>query len=504
MDLYDIVAPFLSTSDLAAAALVCKSWNISFTPFLYFSIEWSDLNIGKRLDQDAVLRNASHIRHLGIFTDPPTMFSTHCTRLQSLNIGIGGWLGEVDNLFCMATLVENNPAITSITLNGMNGARYDDQDQDTSFNTFLMILLSCSGLRTLHITSFGLDRASMDSIFDTAVRLERLTLLGSGDAVMSLEKWPCFPALKELKIDLKTPSHNQIEVIRRCPQLRVLDWYPPKDEEISIADVADVFKTHCPLIEELTLVIWSWSDQDISEILDNCGQLTSFTLVFVGSWTPLSLDRTSVSLSRHFSSLRKLEVPITELPNNTMQDIMANCPNLRSLKGGRLMASDILDISKDKQVMDQAASLQQPHPQDWICTNLQHLEVFIGGLEDKPLEWHQRVFEQLSRLTRLEKLHIGGILSYKEDRGGLDLRLEAGLGALKSLRQLQELRFGGLWQEMSEGDVKWMLDTWPRLREVDGKVHHDRHERFKLRGILSQAGVQVPVFDEDNAVLTAA
>ncbi|KAG0220456.1 hypothetical protein BGX31_011005 [Mortierella sp. GBA43] len=494
MDLHDIrmaVAPFLSSSDLAVAVLVCKSWNASFIPLLYSTIQWRD---GDRElpDKSGILKNVSHIRHLGIFSEPPTMFSDNCTNLRSLYISIGAWEQDY-SCSRIKTILQNNPGIKSITMSSTRTSihRTNGYGMQNIFRNCSEVVSSFLGLEELRIIRYGLDPSTMDFIFDTAVRLERLSLKGSGYTSGSLEKWPCFPTLKELNLDLETPSHILIEIIRRCPKLRVLDWNPPKNQAVPIIDVVDIFKTHCPLIEELTLTARFLSDEDISEILDNCGQLTSLTLLHGEDWI-LSLDRTSESLARHFSSLRELEVSsVNKLTSETIQDIMTNCPNLRSLKGGRIEASDILDISKYEEIIYQATRMQ-PRPQDWTCTNLQHLEVFICGLEDKPLEWHRRVFEQLSRLTRLEKLYIGDISSFTEYRGGLDLRLEAGLGALKSLRQLKELRFWGLWQKMREGDVKWMLDTWPRLRVIDGRVHHDDEQQSKLRGILSQAGVKVP------------
>jgi hypothetical protein len=98
------------------------------------------------------------------------------------------------------------------------------------------------------------------------------------------------------------------------------------------------------------------------------------------------------------------------------------------------------------------------------------------------------VFQQLARLTKLEKLHVG---EYSSTVSGLDLRLETGLGALASLKLLQELKVWEPGQRMEEPDVRWMLDAWPKLQNVYGNLHPDGDQRSKLRGILNQAGVDV-------------
>ncbi|KAI8345605.1 hypothetical protein B0O80DRAFT_472576 [Mortierella sp. GBAus27b] len=490
MDLQDIrhaVASFLSNSDLAAAALVCRSWNASFIPFLYSNVEWEDFDYERGPGKDGVERNACYIRHLILLSDPPTMFSENCTRLLSLNVGIRMW--TIDSYSRIMLIVQNNPGIKSITMTDSKGPEHmvaSYERRMMPFRDCLKAILSCSELKAMSITRYGLDSISMGFIFEIAARLECLTLQGSGYTGESLERWPCFPSLMKLKLGMEAPGQFQIGFIRRCPQLKVLNWYCTESNPVPITDVVDTFKIYCPLIEELALAHCFWSDQHISWILDNCGQLTSFTL---STGTITSLNRTSESLARHFSSLQELDV--YNLTSKVIQNIMTSCPTLRSLRGAKLEASDILG-----ETTDQATSMQ-PQPRDWICIKLQRLEFFICGLGDKPLEWNRTVLEGLSRLTKLEVLSVGDPSGPMESRDGLDLRLEAGLGILESLKQLKELSFWGLWQEMDERDVTWMSDAWPKLELVEGRLHTDRDQRPRLSAILSRTGVFVPDSDND-------
>ncbi|KAG0220457.1 hypothetical protein BGX31_011006 [Mortierella sp. GBA43] len=464
------VAPFLKNSDLAEAVLVCKSWNVSFTPFLYSTIEWSS-STWQRPTKEGVLRNGDHIRDLEILNDPLDTFSDNCTKLRSLKINTGK-LQDM-GLSRIRALVLENPGLRSIKI--------DDWKSVPRLGSILEALSSCPDLQTLRVDVRSLGPDCMDGIFKiAAVCLRRLILNGRDSTCGSLEKWPCFPLLKELGLSIDLPSHAQLEILRRCPELRLLSWGFSDRYRIPVEDVCEIFKTHCPLIETLELVVKYWSDEDALYIA-GCPGFTS----------------------------------------KMIHQIMTNCPNLTTLRATRLEACDILGTARyqrpirgfardQKTIIDKITDPQPPQqlPQDWICTNMEHLDIFIGGLQGTPREWHNRVFRQLAKLTKLRKLCVGPSeqlvdpQKVPESGGGLDLRLKAGLGALASLTQLRELKFHGLKQQLEEEDVRWMLNAWPKLRRVDGLmsyyrgVERNRHH-LRLKYILNQANVQVVGYLED-------
>lgn len=85
-------------------------------------------------------------------------------------------------------------------------------------------------------------------------------------------------------------------------------------------------------------------------------------------------------------------------------------------------------------------------------------------------------------------LQIG---SYTDgSRDGLDLRLEAGLDFLSGLKRLEDFSFQGLWQQMEEQDVRWMMRVW-KLRVIIGKLHHDNDRRLEMKPILSESHLKL-------------
>jgi hypothetical protein len=172
---------------------------------------------------------------------------------------------------------------------------------------------------------------------------------------------------------------------------------------------------------------------------------------------------------------------------------MTSCPRLEYLAADRLDVRDILGIAE---VEMEEAGRQGEHqearqtfqPQNWVCTNLRSFTVFICGLEGKPNEWQREVLKQLSRLTKLSTLIIG-CWSTEPSRDGLDMRLQSGLDILSGLN-LQELGFKGVWQELEEEDVMWMVEAWPKLQYVTGTMNYQTGRQKELRRALTKHTVR--------------
>jgi len=99
-------------------------------------------------------------------------------------------------------------------------------------------------------------------------------------------------------------------------------------------------------------------------------------------------------------------------------------------------------------------------------------------LSDYSLKDRCRIaFGQLARLTRLESLTISGLDRDKDAvlpqarQRDLQFNLGYGLSTLSRLKQLQKVDLAKSEQHMSEKDIDWMLDNWPLLRYLDGRLN---------------------------------
>ncbi|KAG0230658.1 hypothetical protein B0O80DRAFT_502084 [Mortierella sp. GBAus27b] len=497
MDLPEIrteVARFLENPALYSAALVCKSWNASFTPFLYRAIKLPPFS--KRPTTDAVRSNADHIRSLNLSVNESvlpilTVCAKNCNKLESICIRNSTW--SMEGWFMFSTLVQRNPNIRSIDITDT----YPGVPMDS-----IRILSSLLNLRKLWIEANGLETACMELLFNTVVGLEDLHLSYVDWFPDSFDKWPCFPKLKRLDMAhiINVPAQLQLEFIRRCPELNALSWSIQRRDPHLISDICDIFKTYCPSTEELKLYTGeSLLDKEIAQIVDSCHRLTSLHI------SQSNIGETAFrSLTRHFPFLKELHLgQCRELTSGMIQKIMTNCSNLTLFHGTLLLAQDILGIHKAKEEEEDEEDEEEDEEeentgegtvkqQDWVCTRLELLNFSIGGLEGKPQEWHQQIFHQLGKLTRLRDLYLNRYISGNDfGRDGLDFRLGSGLGELSGLKQLSIINFGGLWQDMMESDVIWMAKSWPKLSWICNNLCDSPRNQLRLKRILEDSGVLV-------------
>lgn len=370
-----IIAQFLSDSDLATTAQVCKSWNACFTRALYSVINTS--RITKKPSKEVIVANARFIQELSLFPN---------------------------------------------------------------------------------VEALGME-------------------------YLYLDKQLHFPALRRLclKVHSAFVVEHQFEIIRKCPGLRDLTWFAPKFDARQTSNVCDLFKTNCPSIECLTLHGCTIVDGDLSRILDSCHRITSFTII------PSRLgESTFRSLARHFAHVRALDLFHSGMTSKMAQQILTSCPNLTYFYGVALEACDILGVmgvSEDDRMEER--TMMHWASREWVCTSLRSLRIHICGLEGKPRDWHQRVFLQLGKMEKLDTLVIA-YPGFRSKKDGLDLRVEAGLDLLSSLKTLRDFQFRGLWQQMEEQDVRWMMKAWPTLRSLTGELHLEQERWDELKCILSE------------------
>ncbi|KAF9288101.1 hypothetical protein BGZ68_000789 [Mortierella alpina] len=78
----------------------------------------------------------------------------------------------------------------------------------------------------------------------------------------------------------------------------------------------------------------------------------------------------------------------------------------------------------------------------------------------------ERIYDRLADLSRLQMLGLGGGHAVGTERG-IDLTLTSGLGKLASLACLERLDIRRLARAVGQEDFAWMVQHWPRFRQLD-------------------------------------
>ncbi|KAI8349992.1 hypothetical protein B0O80DRAFT_531436 [Mortierella sp. GBAus27b] len=488
MDLPEIrhyLAELLTRSELAAAARVCKSWHKSFTPFLYREIRYASETVNPPVE--SIEAYAEYIREIHFMTEPRDFPLEALTKLESIVVLVKSEATKPATWTRLAALLRQNPELQKL--------RVHLNDNEEHLQDLMEALaMSCTKLYSLDISCYALDGTCTRLLLDTAVRLRTLVIDSELKPADTMDRWPLFANLEqvELKCLWGIPAEHQLEILRRSPQLKSLYWYIQADYNIS--RLPEIIAAHCPHLESLSL--WGYDDpMGISPVLDSCRRLSKLDLP--GIKFDAEAQR---SLSRHYPHLTYLDVGgYCDTTSAMVQQVMVSCPRLDYFRAQKLEARDIVGVA----IMDtvdtseaggsnggQQATNQALHPQDWVCVGLRTLSLHICGLEAKPAEWHREVMRQLSRLTNLEELRIGDCSEFEPTWDGLDIKLRSGLDMLSNLK-IREFRFVGLWQEMDEDDVRWMVEAWPKLSYVHGRLHHDLQRQQELQSILRERGIRV-------------
>jgi hypothetical protein len=406
------------------------------------------------------------------------------------------------------------------------------------------VSICCFQLRRLEIDGANFtDYLMTDLLFNVCLRLEELKMIDMtldvdlGKGTTTWDQWLSFSKIKKLWLGITDERHwiyrgvtQQHEFIKRCPNLESLTWSFSKGP-IPINEIKDLLapkKSPCLKIKAFALhypgLHPSLQEDKWVEILKGCNKnLTSFGCMQV-RFGELSGQALIKGLAFTLTRLCIDRGP----PNisSVLMKIFTSCPHLVHVDcyTAQLDAQDVLGIKRvkleegnedpaTKKKATGAKVKTEPLPKSirppaWVCKNLQTLKVDICGLQDKAPEWHRAVMKQLATLKRLRVLGVGMYSSANErTRDGLDFRLSTGLDTLSSLTMLETLRFGSVWQEMGEQEIKWMVKTWPRLSYISGWVHHSLDRRVELEKLLKRHcitrryvfGFDPPVQDESEA-----
>ncbi|KAF9945636.1 hypothetical protein BGZ70_003697 [Mortierella alpina] len=499
MDLPEIrthVARHLADEHLAAAAAVSKGWHDAFNPAYWATVKWSS-DEPKRPTEVGIEANKHSIRSLSIECDHPVDSALNsCTNLTTLNVHYCS-----DNWDRVSNLLRQNTLLTSLSL------YYSRVEPPPEFLTSLNE--SCKNLTHLDASNLVYNFRGTQLLLDLTTRLHYLNLNGSEltdvgplDSGENHQRWPEFPHLKTLSLLLDSPGItmlHQTQWFRKCPQLRDLHWFIDEDddgqERLPMRELSQLFSQDCPLLDKLELEHPKLTDDALNRILAACRPLKKFD-VSRSKFGPLAFQ----SLGQHFATLTNLDLARCPAVTSPMtQRILMSCPNLLWFCSGRLEAQDILGVTESMNGTHEGYEEQPLQPQDWVCTKLRLWTMYLCGLENRPSTWQDLVLKQLSKLTQLDFLTFG-VNDYSLDgtRDGIQLSLDAGLDQLRTLTKLDRFCFDGVAQDMTEKDVRWMLETWPKLERVEGRLHTDNEQRRELEKILLARDVQMCIYYDDD------
>lgn len=299
-----------------------------------------------------------------------------------------------------------------------------------------------------------------------------------------------FPRLSRLSIN--TRSHllsayrgvdTSVEWFKLCPNLTHLHW--------TLLASALNWRFIEPFIDALEERTWRQledlsmapiydTDELISNIIRRLPPLKRLHLV-----APDFAEESFACLQdRLFSSLRSLDLSKSLIMTSRMVlDTLLQCAPLEEFRAYHVSVVDV-----------------KATPQPWACVGLKELQVYFASDPLDP-EANILVFEQLARLTKLEKLDVSAddynwrvalpvemVLELKS-RGSLRMRLGSGLECLSMLRRLKSVSFRYTLQEMRTEEVEWMGDNWPMLQEVRGRLCNNASRHKELTDGLQERGV---------------
>ncbi|KAK3840333.1 MAG: hypothetical protein JOS17DRAFT_726756 [Linnemannia elongata] len=309
------------------------------------------------------------------------------------------------------------------------------------------------------------------------------------------------------------PMLDQLEFLSRCPHLQDVFWEPVSqdtyrqlrqatEQEVMAmrAEIRRFFQhTTWPHLKSVTIGKYGdYSDSSLAssltvESMDHilesiqAGRLEQ--LVCQGSVFSTAGLR---SLSTQFSNLSVLTARgCAVISSPVVQQLLESCPRLTTIEVTELHIRDI----------------RRGEP--WVCIRMKNLRFsFNLWLEKGDVDWRDFasspladtdqdelettrfiqdqhcVFDQLSRVTALECLDVqvfplrlnvvagsGGseVLHY----GELDFRTSHGLEMLSTLKELRYLNFCGTSQRLQREDVEMMVEQWPQLDCLSGRLTFD-------------------------------
>jgi len=502
-EIYICIGQFLSPQDLASCNRVSKSWHQVFVPLLYHSV---DDSLPNRPSFTALREYKHHLREAKVAVGGSyfgLLCNLHFDEPSPPNL---------KNLYLQIVVGKFNPPSTAQLLKSTPGLQALTIDcvciKEMNFPWYAILDYSFVNLQELHLKICDITKDTFQFIGRVGSTLRILCFYLCGleavnfsDLLTTTEEHPLFPNIS--KLSMVGTGHGSIDLglwLTNSPRLRTLVWGPGLYSN-TLWSTTRLFSTMLASwwsnIQSLSLGYHHYmalTDSELSQILDLCAPLTKFVAPNSG----FSI-RSFNSLERHFLTLQDLELSDADGVQSWMnQEILSSCPRLINFRSTVLFACDLVQDEYAKSMrktMVQRANATKPSYQGgeinfslqdrhfttrylsevrpWVCLGLKVLTLAILQMA---APWHEPIFKRISTLNELRTLNLDVAPKYRMAGSRyLEFNLYTGMRHLESLRHLEELKFKRTHQMMQEWDVRWMLDSWPRLRDLTLDLHglHD-------------------------------
>ncbi|KAF9425499.1 hypothetical protein BGZ76_003207 [Entomortierella beljakovae] len=490
-EILSLIATHVPQSALTNCALVSKTWHQIFIRLIWQDITKDIFFFGPTIKE--ICEHCTFIKSLTFEANPdPEDLQLVCPNLESLTLPISQYNSNIITTSTCSNItsqcpqdhlciIKSHKQISSLSIKvGV------ECDSDPIWNII-------SELRNLKkLTTYGLPirQNGFGSFSNVCQQLESLSLRNYTLACQ-IDFGPVkFPHLQSLHLSTYTQSSrsDDLEIMKRCPELHELVWSNLHDPANSIPSTEFhrlAISNTWPHLRSLTIDNHSLHDNQLAEIIRTMKGITALRLG--EGFGQLSF----VELRPHLATVQELGlITCSHVTSAMVQEILSSCPLLTTLAAPRINAEDI--------------ATGKP----WVCTELTQLSVCIEQDPSMADDVQPLIFEQLSRITRLEKLQLNVPVylnnnmanSGHENRtsngtplprlqDSIDLRLEKGLHMLSSLEMLRVFEFMGTTQCLGVDEVDWMLTHWQFLEAVSGLLNSNQTRNDELADRFREYGV---------------
>ncbi|KAG0006801.1 hypothetical protein BGZ65_003449 [Modicella reniformis] len=491
------IAQHLSRKDFLSAVLVLKSWHANLIPLL-----WHTLELPQRW---RLMMMADHDSSPSGFPDP-SIFKTYAHLVRSLSCNYIQYhlhylvpycchlteLGVVDlSMDALPLMRINTGTLTSIKFK----RKHELPKTPFKMHEFLQVMNECLFLDHLRLVDFEIEEredplgssissrdryrrrtgishttptggegegsarteeeilASITLFYEIILRLSTLELCKNVIRTPPLDRSQVFYRLRKLSLlECTTMSYrDQLQLVSQCQYLTHLKLQFDRgggggggggdSEQLDLEELATIeLNVTCPHITHLDLSESTLKDQEIAALLEYLPRLTSFRAqrTNVGEKTIQMLTGLQSKVKDQLWELDLVDA--REMKSEWIQQLLCSCSGLRQFRATKMNAQEIVNAALSSSSSSSSSSSTSG---SWVCLQLLELQVSIIGIEPhSPPQVQFIIYDQLSKLTQLQNLILGGTsMSTWFRKETLELSLQNGFDRLDTLKELRMFNF---------------------------------------------------------------